>query len=167
MRDSHFLATESRLPWRAWVQSGSVLLLLLFSAVGAVGDDQLVETDPLEQSLMEAVEQELAELEKNNPERAEDQDESESKTLLPPLLPETPKEVLPGLIVGQELARTQAVTTAAALSRIEDADFAKQTSEVAKGQILSEAAMQTLRIANQVEAQQKSLPVGIGLSALA
>ena len=51
MRDSHFLATESRLPWRAWVQSGSVLLLLLFSAVGAVGDDQLVETDPLEQSL--------------------------------------------------------------------------------------------------------------------
>ncbi len=71
------------------------------------------------------------------------------------------------LNVGQELARTQAVTTAAALSRIEDADFAKETSEAVKGQILAEAAMQTLRIANQVEAQQKSLPASIGFSALA
>ncbi len=61
------------------------------------------------------------------------------------------------LDVDQRIAEDQAVVTAEALSQQEDADFAEETSNLIKGQILEEASLKTMVLAQKLRAE------GIGL----
>jgi flagellin len=54
------------------------------------------------------------------------------------------------LDVDQRLAEDQAVATAAALSQQEDASYAEETSNLVKGQILNEASLKTMVLAQNL-----------------
>ena len=61
------------------------------------------------------------------------------------------------LDVDQRLAEDQAAVTAQALSQQEDADYARETSNLIKGQILNEASLKTMILAQSLKAEGISL----------
>ena len=64
------------------------------------------------------------------------------------------------LDVDQRLAEDKAVATAASLSEIEDADYARESSNLVIGQILLEATIRTQVLSQKLESEQASLLLG-------
>lgn len=62
------------------------------------------------------------------------------------------------LEVEQELAAARKIATASALSQLQDADYAQETSNLIKGQILTDASLRTMALYNKIKTDQvKSL----------
>jgi len=58
------------------------------------------------------------------------------------------------LDVDQRLAEDRAVATASSLSQIADADYAQEISNLVKGQILTEASIKTMMVAQRIRSDQ-------------
>ena len=58
------------------------------------------------------------------------------------------------LEVDQRLAEDRAVATASSLSQIEDADYVRESSRLVTGQILTEASVRTIALAQQIRSDQ-------------
>lgn len=58
------------------------------------------------------------------------------------------------LDVDQRLAEARAVATASALSQLEDANYARESSNLITGQILAEASIRTMALSQQIETDQ-------------
>jgi flagellin-like hook-associated protein FlgL len=60
------------------------------------------------------------------------------------------------LDVDQRLAEAKAVATASSLSQLEDANYAQESSNLVKGQILTEASIKTMALSQQLKSDQIS-----------
>jgi flagellin-like hook-associated protein FlgL len=58
------------------------------------------------------------------------------------------------LDVDQQLAEARAVATASSLSQLTDADYARESSNLVKGQILTEASIKTIALSQQIRSDQ-------------
>ena len=58
------------------------------------------------------------------------------------------------LDIDRQLAEARAVATASSLSQLADADYARESSNLLKGQILTEASIKTIALSQQIRSDQ-------------